>query len=140
MIFMQNQPYAALDRLLRSYPGAVWDYKAEWGWERYQVGGRMFAATCRPGPEHAGFAGHPLLTLKCDPVRSLALQEQYPDIKPGFYMDKRTWISILLDGSVPDTLISELCAHSYQLVFEKLTKKAQREIKGQEKTTEAFSS
>ena len=31
--------YPFLDALLRSYPGSTWDYKAEWGWERYQVGG-----------------------------------------------------------------------------------------------------
>ena len=31
--------YPFLDALLRSYPGSTWDYKAEWGWERYQVSG-----------------------------------------------------------------------------------------------------
>ena len=126
---MQNN-YPFVDALLRSFPGAGWDYKAEWGWERYQVGGKMFAATCCPGPEHAVYSGHPLLTLKCDPVRSQALQTQYPDIRPGFYMDKRTWISVFLDGAVPEALLRALCADSYQLVFAKLTKKAQRGIMG----------
>ena len=126
---MENH-YPFLDALLRSFPGAAWDYKAEWGWERYQVGGKMFAATCCPGPEHPAYGGHALLTLKCDPLRAQALQAQYPDIRPGFYMDKRTWISVFLDGSVPEDLLRSLCAESYQLVFAKLTKKVQREIAG----------
>ncbi|MBQ7455494.1 MAG: MmcQ/YjbR family DNA-binding protein [Clostridia bacterium] len=124
---MENR-YPFLDGLLRSFPGAVWDYKAEWGWDRYQVGGRMFAALCVPGPEHKVYGGHPLLTLKCDPVRSLALQAEHPAILPGFYMDKRAWISVFLDADIPESLLRELCAESYRLVFEKLTKKAQREI------------
>lgn len=124
---MDNR-YPFIDALLRSYPGAVWDYKAEWGWERYQVGAKMFAATCCPGPEHREYANHPLLSLKCDPVRAQALRAQYPDIHPGFYCDKRNWISIFLDGSVPEDLVRALCQHSYDLVFAKLTKKLQREI------------
>lgn len=46
-------------------------------------------------------------------------------------MDKTNWISIFLDGSVPEALLRDLCAQSYQLVFSKLTKKMQREIKGE---------
>ena len=91
-----------LDGALKAHPGVTKDYKAEWGWERYMVGGKMFAATCCPGPEHAlPYAGHPLLNLKCDPLESELLRAQYPDILPGFYSDKRNWISIRLDGGVP---------------------------------------
>lgn len=43
-------------------------------------------------------------------------------------MDKRNWISIDVDSGVPDDLLIELCGHSYELVFSKLTKKLQREI------------
>ena len=67
--------YPFLDELLKSYPGAAWDFKAEWGWDRYQVGGKMFAATCKPGDEHPVYGGQPLLTLKCDPLRAQALRE-----------------------------------------------------------------
>lgn len=131
---MNNYPF--LDALLRSYPGAAWDYKAEWGWDRYQVGGKLFAALCKPGDEHPVYGGHALLSLKCDPLRSLSLQEQYADIRPGFYMDKRNWISIFLDGSVPEALVRALCRDSYDLVFHKLTKKAQREIEAAAQTNE----
>ena len=116
---------------LLSMPGAVWDYKAEWGWDRYRVGEKMFAALCRPGLEHAAeYAGHPLLTLKCEPLDAELLRGQYPDILPGFYMDKRNWISIRLDGAVPQELIQQLCVKSYRLVTQTLSKKRQKEIAG----------
>ena len=56
------------------------------------------------------------------------LRSEYAEILPGFYMDKRCWISVLLDGGVSDELLRDLCRKSHALVFEKLTKKAQREI------------
>ena len=66
-----------LDALLQSYPGCTKDFKAEWQWWRYQVGGKMFAATLHPGPEHAPeYAGRNLLTLKCDPVWSEQLRAE----------------------------------------------------------------
>ena len=123
--------YPWLDEALLALPGCEKDFKAEWGWHRYQVGGKLFAATCAPGPEHRVVGGHEILSVKCDPQLSELLRSQYPDIVPGFYMDKRCWISILLDGSVPDDLLRKLCADSYSLVFFKLTKKAQRLIAGE---------
>ena len=33
-----------LDAYLLGMPGATTDYKVEWEWQRYQVGGKMFAA------------------------------------------------------------------------------------------------
>ena len=123
--------YPWLDEALLALPGCEKDFKEEWGWHRYQVGGKLFAATCAPGPEHKVVGGHEILSVKCDPQRSELLRSQYPDIVPGFYMDKRCWISILLDGSVPDDLLRKLCADSYSLVFSKLTKKAQRLIAGE---------
>lgn len=116
---------------LLSMPGTVWDYKAEWGWDRYRVGEKMFAALCRLGLEHAAeYAGHPLLTLKCEPLEAELLRGQYPDILPGFYMDKRNWISIRLDGAVPQELIQQLCVKSYRRVARTLSKKRQKEIAG----------
>lgn len=118
-----------LDALLQAFPGCTKDYKAEWQWQRYQVGGRMFAATLCPGPEHAPeYAGRSLLTLKCDPAWAEALRAEHVDILPGFYTDKKNWISVDTGGAVPDELLRELCGHSYNLVFAKLTKKLQRQI------------
>ena len=69
-----------------------------------------------------------MLTLKCEPQRAELLRAEFPDVIPGFYMDKRNWISIFLDGNVPEDVLRDLCERSYTLVFQKLTKKLQREI------------
>ena len=52
----------------------------------------------------------------------------YPDILPGFYSDKRTWISCLLDGDLPEEVLRDLCGRSYALAVEKLPKYVQREL------------
>ncbi len=120
--------YEWLDAYLQAKTGTVKDYKLEWQWWRYQVGGKLFAATCQPGPEHKGYDCRELLTLKCDPLRSELLRAEFPDIIPGFYCDKRHWISVFLDGDVPEDVLRDLCDCSYRLVFGKLTKKLQREL------------
>ena len=120
--------YQWLDSYLLEKSGATKDFKLEWGWLRYQLGGKLFAATCKPGPEHKGYDCRELVTLKCEPLLADALRMEHPDIIPGFYMDKRNWISVYLDGELPEDLLRNLCDRSYGLVFAKLTKKLQREI------------
>ncbi|BAL00510.1 hypothetical protein OBV_33110 [Oscillibacter valericigenes Sjm18-20] len=120
--------YGWLDEYLQAQKGCEKDYKLEWGWQRYQVGSKMFAATCQPGPQHKGYDCRELLTLKCEPTFAELLRSEYPDIVPGFYMDKRNWISVFLDGGVPDEVLRGLCDRSYALVLGKLTKRLQREI------------
>lgn len=120
--------FQQLDDHLQAKPGCTRDYKEEWGWTRYQVGGKMFAALCSPGAEHKEYGGHHLLTLKCEPGFSELMRAEYDCIRPGFYMDKRNWISIFLDQEPPEELVKDLCDRSYGLVFGKLTKKLQKEI------------
>ncbi len=120
--------YDWLDEYLLSKLGAVKDYKPEWEWFRYLVGGKMFAATCQPGTQYKGYDGRELLQLKCEPLLAEALRSEYQDIVPGFYMDKQNWNSIFLDGEVPDDVLRDLCDRSYSLVFAKLTKKVKEEI------------
>ena len=124
--------YEWLDDYLLSLPGAEKDYKPEWGWFRYMLRGKLFAAVCSPGPEHKTYGGHDLVNLKCDPARAELLRAEYTDILPGFYSDKRTWIACFLDGELPDDLLRELCADSHRLVLEKLPQYVQRKIKSYE--------
>ncbi len=122
--------YEWLDEYLLSKRGAVRDYKIEWQWERYLVAGKMFAATCTPGPAHTIHRGRKMVILKCDPLLADMFRNEYADVVPGFYMDKRSWNTVYLDGAVPDEVMKDMCDMSYRLVFEKLTKKEQREILG----------
>lgn len=124
--------YNWLDEYLLSKPGAVKDFKPEWEWFRYLVGGKMFAATCQPGPQYKGYDNRELLQLKCEPMLAELLRSEYVDVVPGFYMDKNNWNSIFLDGDVPDEVLRDLCDRSYSLVFAKLTKKVKEEIQSKE--------
>ena len=121
--------YDWLDGYLRSMPGAEHDYKLEWQWDRYMVRGKLFAAICTPGPEYKPpYSGRTLINLKCDPRLSAGFRESYPEILPGFYMDKRTWIAVPLDCGIPEAVLRELCDLSYKLVVEKLPKYVQKQL------------
>lgn len=123
------QPW--LDEYLLSKPGVTKDFKEEWGWLRYQVGGKLFAARMRPGAEHAPlYVGKDLLNLKCDPMYAELLRREHSEILPGFYMNKQNWNAVYLEGDLSPEFLKELCDASYRLVFEKLTKKLQKELLG----------
>lgn len=120
--------YQWLDAYLMEKPGVEKDYKAEWAWLRYRVGERLFAAVCCPDERYGAHAGREMVILKCEPALAELLRAKYADVVPGFYSDKRHWNSIYLDGVVPDEILRGMCDQSYRLVWEKLTKRLQREI------------
>lgn len=55
-----------------------------------------------------------ILNVKCDPALSGILREENA-ILPAYHMNKEHWISIVLDGSVPDEEIFHLLDLSYDL-------------------------
>lgn len=81
-------------------PAATQDFKEEWQWTRFQIGGKLFAAICK---DETGKDS--LLTLKLPPEENRFLREQYSDILPGYYCNKEHWSSIRLEGAVPDSLV-----------------------------------
>ena len=123
--------YPWLEYYLSQKPGALRDYKLEWKWDRWQVGGKLFAALCTPGPDYKEHAGRTMVILKCDPTLAEGFRAQYPEVVPGFYSDKRHWNSIYLDGELSEEVLKSMIDMSYNLVFGKLTKKLQREITGE---------
>lgn len=122
--------YEWLDSYLLAKPGAEKDFKEEWQWHRYMVRGKLFAAVCKPGPEHKIYAGHDMVNLKCDPRMAEGFRETYPEVLPGFYSDKRHWNAVFLDGDLPEDVLRDFCDMSYRLVVEKLPKYVQRELAG----------
>lgn len=62
------------------------------------------------------------INLKCDPENGVQLREQYASVLPGYHMNKRHWITVLMDGSMPDKLIKNWIDHSYELVASTFTK------------------
>jgi len=62
------------------------------------------------------------VTLKCDPDLALALQAKYHAVGPGYYMNKKHWITVVLDGSIADVEILAMIDASYELVVRGLKK------------------
>ena len=103
--------YDWLDGELMRLPGVTRDFKAEWNWTRYMVGGKLFCAVC-----HDGAGADVYITMKLEPLRGEFLRAQYADVLPGYYMNKRHWNSIRADGAVPDALLRDMLMESYRLV------------------------
>ena len=68
------------------------------------------------------------INLKATPEDAISLREQYPDIIPGWHMNKMHWNTVFFNGSLSDKLLKELIKNSYELVFHKLTKKEKAEL------------
>jgi predicted DNA-binding protein (MmcQ/YjbR family) len=114
--------YDWLDEYLLQKTAAKKDYKVEWKAVRYLLGGKMF---CMLGGDRDGRA---IITLKCEPVFGEALRQQYPDIIPGYYMNKQHWNSVYRDGNVPDDVLRHMADMSYDLIRKSLPKKTQMEL------------
>ncbi len=61
------------------------------------------------------------ISLKCDPVLARILRANHPAITPGYHLNKAHWNTVVLDGSVPASLIREMIGSSYELVVSKLS-------------------
>lgn len=56
------------------------------------------------------------LNVKCDPEWGQVWRNAYEAIRPAYHMNKEHWISIILNGTVPDSEIKRLIIESYELV------------------------
>lgn len=68
------------------------------------------------------------INLKCDPETAILLREQYPSVQPGYHMNKKHWITVLMDGSISDKLVKGWIDASYGLVVESLSKRIRSEL------------
>lgn len=115
--------YPWIDSYLLKKQGVTKDFKQEWNWIRYMVGGKMLCAVCLDDQNQPYY-----ITLKLKPEHGDALRQMYCDILPGYYMNKVHWNSVKADGQVPDSVMAQMLDEAYALVFASLTKKQQKEI------------
>ena len=113
--------FAELDAYLLSKKGATFDYPFDKTVRVYRIADKLFALTADEEPLS--------INLKCDPIYALELRSLYESIKGGYHMNKKHWNTVTLGGDVDDALVKELIDHSYELVYDKLTKK-QKELLG----------
>lgn len=95
--------------------GAVEDFPFGADVRVLKVVGRMFALI----PVGAAPAR---ISLKVDPPLGGLLRDTYPAITPGYHLNKRHWITILCDDSVPEDVVQEQIERSYALVVKGLSR------------------
>lgn len=86
----------------------------------FKVGGKMFTAT--------DISNYASITVKCKPMEVDELREKYPAVTLPGYMNKNHWNRILIDNSIPDSLLYRWIDESYKLVVDKLPKKIRLEL------------
>ena len=87
----------------------------------FKVGGKVYALT--------DITADPLtLSLKVRPPHGDELRAAHDAIAPGYHLNKRHWITVTLDGSVPDALLNDLLEGSYALVAAGLTRARRAEL------------
>ena len=91
----------------------------------YKIGGKIFALT--------DIATTGWINLKCDPDKALELRERYPEITPGWHMNKRHWNTVDTEGDLPDEMIRDLIRESYRLVFQTLPQALKNDLSEKDK-------
>lgn len=81
-----------------------------------RVMGKIFAIT---GLDSERFA----VALKAEPEYAMELREQYPEVQPGWHMNKTHWNTVDFEGSLDDRMLRNLIDHSYEQVCKTLKKK-----------------
>lgn len=89
-------------------------------WVTYRVAGRIFALLPLASER-------PAVSLKCDPERAILLRDRYPEVVPGYHLNKRHWNTLYLDGTLPEVLIQVLLCHAWNAVVAKLPKRERTE-------------
>jgi predicted DNA-binding protein (MmcQ/YjbR family) len=96
-----------------AFPGSELSYPFGDDTAVFKVGGKMHALVSLDGEPGS-------VTLKCDPDAAIGLRNSYAAIGPGYYMNKRHWITVELGGDAPNALVTDLVADSYELVADGL--------------------
>ncbi len=87
-----------------------------------RVMGKIFALT---GLDSARFS----VNLKCDPEVAVDLRERYPEIQPGWHMNKKHWNTVDFEGGLDDLFLCYLVDHSYDQVVKTLKKTDKEALK-----------
>ncbi len=111
-----------LDALCSAWPGTARSIK----WEVdlvHSVANKMFVALCTLGNERGR------LSFRVDTDRFLELTEQ-PGMAPAPYMARAFWVSVTEPERFEHAELAGFVRRSYELVREKLTKRAQAALDG----------
>jgi predicted DNA-binding protein (MmcQ/YjbR family) len=86
----------------------------------YKVMGKIFAL--------AGGNDDSTVNLKGDPNELLERRARYEDVQAGYHMNKKHWVTVPLDGSVPRAELLSWVDASYSIIVSALPKKVRGEL------------
>ncbi len=123
---MRNEQRDQVLEFALSLPHAAADQPFEDDFEttvfRHGAGGKWFGLLMNVSKHRIGIDEEgtvDLLNLKIDPEESYAVREMFEGIIPAYHMNKRHWISVILNGSVPMDFCELLIEKSYDLTRKK---------------------
>src|SRR5437763_13502113 len=91
------------------FPGSVETFPFGAETSVFKVADKLFALSA--------LAQSPLrVSLKCEPLLSERLRQAHSAVLPGYHLNKRHWITVILDGSIPLQMIKDMVEDSYDLV------------------------
>ena len=117
----QDVVYRRVHAELLSLPGAVAETPFGPDSLVFKVSGKMYAILYMDGQ-------YVNVSLKVDPMEAELLRETWAAIIPGYHLNKRHWITAILDGTLPDDLIDDLIRDSYGLVVKGLPRVAREAL------------
>ena len=109
-------------------PEYLWLDSPESAVFRHPASRKWFGIAMRVARRRLGLAGDApadVLNVKCDPILIGSLRRE-PGFLPAYHMSKSTWVSILLDETVPDARIEFLLGLSYELVAPRIKSAGQK--------------
>jgi predicted DNA-binding protein (MmcQ/YjbR family) len=87
----------------------------------FKVAGKIFALS--------RLAEEPLrISLKCDPPLAEQLRQVHAAVLPGYHLNKRHWNTVIIDGTLPDRMLTDMIEDSYDLVVSKLSRARRRAL------------
>lgn len=93
-----------------SKKGVVEDFPFDFSTLTFKVCGRIFALTDINAEELN-------VNLKCRPEHAIQLRGLYPQITPGYHMNKKHWNTVHIDRHIPDKEVYMMIDESYELVL-----------------------
>jgi predicted DNA-binding protein (MmcQ/YjbR family) len=114
------RPSALRERCL-DFPGAEETFPFGPETSVFKVAGKMFAISA--------LAQSPLrVSVKCEPSLAEQLRDAHSAVLPGYHLNKRHWNTVIIDGSLPQQMITDMIEDSYDLIVSKLAASRRREL------------
>jgi len=105
-----------------STPEYLWEKWPQYAVLRHADNRKWYAAIMNVSADRLGLPGGDtaveIIDVKCDPQEADFLR-RLPGYLPGYHMDHQNWLTVLLDGTVPDLQVLDLLDASYSMTGNK---------------------